>query len=290
MIKDRKALLVFLLPSLAGFMVFYVIPFIGGFYYCFVNNAIERSIVGFDNFFTLFKNEAFLLALRNTIFLAVVTVPMMIAVSFSMALLIKTYTGRGNIFRNIAILPLAVPTASVALIWYLMFKDNGFINRILNLLTGAGGVNWMNSSLLYIPVIMIYIWKYAGFNIILFLGGLTMIPKELHEAASIDGAGLWVRIRKITLPYIFPITFFVTVLSIINSFKIFKEVYVLYGAYPPQSVYLLQHFINNNFTKLNYERLTTAAYVFAILIMILVSILMHFERKIVSDQYLTEGQ
>jgi len=287
LLKNRKALLIFLTPALAGFLIFYLIPFAGGLYYSMLNNAIEKEFTGLSNICSLFANKAFILALKNTFLLTVTVVPLMILFSLTAAYVIKTLAGKfrisSGILRKSLILPLSVPTVSIAFVWQLMFEKNGHLNRLAGALTGLEGPDWLNGPLLYVPVVLIYIWKYSGFNIILFLGALSSVPRELNEAARLDGAGPFSRMAKIILPQIFPVTFLVTLLSIINSFRIFREVYVLCGPYPPANLYLLQHFINNNFTRLNYEKLTSAAYIFAVVVMAFVVLMMRIENKIISE-------
>lgn len=275
--------MIFLAPPIAGFMLFYIFPFVGGLYYAMINNPFEKHFVWFENFISIFSNQAFLLAFKNTVVLTVVAVPQLILFSFIVAVILKNNTDKMSVLRKIIIFPLAVPTVTVASIWLLFFENRGYINNIINAILHIEGLNWLGGGLLYVPISLIYIWKYSGFNIILFLAGLSHVPVELHEAAVLDGAGKLRQIRSITLPCIFPIIFFVTVLSIINSFKIFREIYVLCGSYPPKSVYVLQHFINNSFTKLNYEQLTTAAYIFSILILALVWVLISFENRFIAD-------
>lgn len=116
---------------------------------------------------------------------------------------------------------------------------------------------------------------------IIFLGGLNTIPKSVYESAMLDGAGRWASFRKITMPMLFPTTFFVIIMSIINSFKIFKEAYLLGGAYPPETAYLLQHYMNNQFERLNYTRLTTAACLFALIIYGITLLLFRIEKRFV---------
>src|SRR5690606_13663667 len=125
---------------------------------------------------------------------------------------------------------------------------------------GIEPVNWLRSGWSTGVVALVYVWKNCGYNMVLFLAGLGNIPKEYYEAAYIDGAGPFTCLIKITLPYMVPTSFFVLIISIINSFKVFREVYLLAGKYPYQDIYLLQHFMNNNFFNLSYQKLTTAAF------------------------------
>jgi multiple sugar transport system permease protein len=115
---------------------------------------------------------------------------------------------------------------------------------------------------------------------VLFIAGLSNIPKEFYEAAYVDGASGFYAFRRITLPCLLPATVLVLLMSIINSFRVFREVFLLMGSHPHESVYMLQHFMNNNFFSLNYQRLTAATTMLAIFMAVLVLILFKLERKI----------
>ena len=131
-------------------------------------------------------------------------------------------------------------------------------------------------------LVVLYVWKNSGFNIILFLAALNAIPKAYYEAADIDGAGKLAQLRKITLPLIVPYSFFIVIISIINSFRAFREAFILFGSHPHQSIYMIQHFMNNNFQNLNYIRLAVGAIMIFLVIFILVLILF-IARKRVGD-------
>jgi multiple sugar transport system permease protein len=111
-------------------------------------------------------------------------------------------------------------------------------------------------------VVLIYLWKYTGFHTLIYIMALSAVPPEQYEAASLDGASAWHKLLHITLPCIKPFIWFNMLLAIMNSFRIFRDVYVLFGDYPPRNVYLIQHFIQNNFIKLNMDYVYCAAYIF----------------------------
>ena len=126
----------------------------------------------------------------------------------------------------------------------------------------------------------LYLWKNTGYNMVLFLAGLQNIPQEYYESSEIDGAGGWRKFIHITMVYLTPAAFFIFVISIINSFKVFRETYLISGAYPHDSIYMLQHYMNNMFASLDYQKLTSAAFIMAVFIYVLVLSLYKFERKI----------
>jgi multiple sugar transport system permease protein len=148
-----------------------------------------------------------------------------------------------------------------------VFGLNGVINGIF---FPEAPMNWLDSEVARAIITFIYIWKNAGYNTVLFLAGLKFIPKDYYEYASIEGAGALRKFTFITLPYLTPTIFLVFIMSIINSFKAFREIYLICGEYPHQSIYMLQHFMNNQFAALNYQRLVSAAYVLSIFIIIVV--------------------
>jgi multiple sugar transport system permease protein len=138
----------------------------------------------------------------------------------------------------------------------------------------------MNSPSAFASLVALYIWKNCGYNIVLFLAALNSVPRECREAAEIDGAGGRERLFGVTLPMIAPHSFFVLVISVANSFKAFREAYMLYGSYPNRSIYMLQHFMNNNFENLNYIRLSVAAIMVFLVIFALVFLLYRLRGKV----------
>ena len=128
-------------------------------------------------------------------------------------------------------------------------------------------------------VIFIFVWKNCAYNIILFSAGLRKIPREVREPAYLDGANRAQVVTKIVLPLLRPTTFFVILLTVISSFKIFREVYLLYGQYPDEHLYMIQHFMNNNFYNLNYPRLSAASIVLSIFIIVIMLIFFRIERR-----------
>lgn len=270
---------IFLAPSIIGLSIFFILPFLGGFYYSLVDSPINGHFVGLSNFIELLNNPSFKKATSNTGIFTLISVPLNIALSLLLALqLNKKIYGR-SIFRTIFILPLVVPVASVVLIWQSFFDINGALNSILSLL-GINSIDWMKTEWARVAVIIVYLWKNLGYNMILFLAGLQNIPVEYYESARIDGAGKWREFIHITIIYLTPTSFFVLIISIINSFKVFRETYLISGGYPHDSIYMLQHYMNNMFLELDYQKLTTAAFIMASIIIIIISIFFALERKL----------
>jgi len=276
---NDKTVLFFLAPSLIGFLTFFFVPFVGGLYYSFVDSPVGGSFVGLENYISLLKNAVFLKAGYNTMVFTAIAVPLNMMFSLGLALLLNRKLYGRNIIRMGFIIPLVVPVASVVLVWQILFDINGSINALLSSL-GLSPIDWMKTEYARLVVIIVYLWKNSGYNMVLFLAGLQNIPSEYYEAADIDGAGSWHKFRNITLIYLTPTTFFVFIMSIINSFKVFREVYLISGAYPHNSIYMLQHYMNNKFASLDYQLLTSAAFIMAVVIYILVLFLFRIQRSI----------
>ncbi|HWQ30494.1 MAG TPA: sugar ABC transporter permease [Negativicutes bacterium] len=276
---DNKTALFFLAPSLIGFLTFFFLPFTGGLYYSFVDSPVGGSFVGLENYIALLRNAVFLKAGYNTMIFTVIAVPLNILFSLGLALLLNRRIYGRSIIRMSFIIPLVVPVASVVLVWQILFDINGSLNAVISSL-GLSPVDWMKTDYARVAVVIVYLWKNIGYNMVLFLAGLQNIPSEYYEAADIDGASSWHKFIHITQVYLTPTTFFVFVMSIINSFKVFREVYLISGAYPHDSIYMLQHYMNNKFASLDYQMLTSAAFIMAAAIYILVLFLFRIQRRI----------
>jgi multiple sugar transport system permease protein len=271
--------LLFLLPSLIGFMIFYIIPFGGGIYYSFLDNPVSGRFSGLSNYSDLLHNEIFTKAALNTFIFTLISVPLNMLLALLIALLLNRKLPGRTIFRTIFVTPLVVPVASVVFVWQSTFDINGFINGFLTGL-GYAPVDWMNTEYARIVLVIVYLWKNIGYSIILILAGLQSIPEEYYESASIDGCSEIRKFFTITLVFLTPTIFFTFIMSIINSFKVFREIYLLAGDYPHDSIYMLQHYMNNMFKALDYQKLTSAAVIMSIFIILLVLILFRVERKI----------
>lgn len=279
--RDREALtaMMFLLPSLAGFSVFFLIPFGMGFYFSLVDSPVGGTFAGITNYRELLGNPVFLRAAANTFTFTAVSVPLNMLLSLGLAMLLNRKLPFRSSFRIAFLSPLVVPVASVVLVWQAMFDLHGMLNGWFSRI-GAGGKDWMESGAAMGVVIVVYLWKNIGYNMVLLLAGLQNIPADYYEAASIDGAGKFRQWRSITLVYLTPTVFFVFIMSIINSFKVFRETYLIAGDYPDASIYMLQHYMNNMFKSLDYQKLTSAAFLMALAIVLLVWILFRTEQRI----------
>jgi len=268
----------FLLPGLIGLMIFYLVPFAGGIWYSLTDGSFENRFVGMQNYLKIWKNEMFLLGLKNTMELSLICAPLIWLMSFVIALLMHRMRTQAAFIRNAVLMPYLMPTSAMLLIWLVVFDYGGVVNRLMNLF-GIERALWLEGSELRVPVVVMYIWKNLGFSMVIFTAALQAVPDALYEYAELEGAGFSQQAFRITLPLITPTAFLVLVMAWINAFKIFKEVYFIGGAYPDYSVYTLQNYMNNMFSKLNYQNVTSAAYSFALIVFVLFGALFLVERQ-----------
>ena len=268
----------FVLPGLAGFCVFFILPFCLSLVYAFMDKPINGSFAGFANFAGLFNNRAYLRGLVNTLRFIGISAPLNLVLSLFIAMMLNRIVKRREWFSLIFLIPLVIPSGSMVFFWKTLFSYEGALNGIL---TGLGfpKVNWLDSALALPVMILIFLWKNCGYNMVLFLAGLGNIPKEYYEAAWMDNASSLQVFRHITIPCLLPTGILALIMSIINSFKIFREIYLITGNYPQENIYTLQHFMNNMFVSLNYPRLTSATALLVIIIVLFTQFLLHLERK-----------
>ena len=276
--RDNLSGSLWLAPSLLGVATFYIIPFFVVVYYSLITSTVNPSFALLNNFINLFGNRAFQEASANTIKFSVVAVPLAVILSLLIALMLEARIPFKSYFRTFFLSPLMVPVASVVLIWQVLFHPNGAVNELI-MVFGAQGIDWMQSEYSQLVVVILFLWKNLGFNMILFMAALSNIPRELLETAETEGAGPIRKLFYIKLRYLSPTLLFVTILSLINSFKVFREVYLLTGDYPYGDLYMLQHFMNNIFRTLDYQRLAAAAVVMTIAMVFIIATLFIAENR-----------
>lgn len=252
----RKAI-PFLLPSFAGIIVFVLIPFVDVIKRSFCD-AMNQRYVGLENYKVVLENKAFLRAIQNTARFLATCIPLLLIVSLLLSLLLYQQKKYKEFFKVSFLLPMAIPVASVVVLWKLYFHENGLINVLLSHFD-IGKINFMNSAKAFYIMVFSYIWKNAGYDMILWLTGLYGIDVSYYEAASVDGASTFQKFRYITLPNLWSTIFMISVLSFINSFKVFREAYLVAGDYPDKSIYMLQHLFNNWFVALDIQKMCAAA-------------------------------
>ena len=260
----------FLLPLTLVFAAFIVYPILNSFVLSF--QELESGIfkfVGIGNYVTLVKDPVFLAALKNTAVYFVIQVPVMVALSLALAVLLDQKFLRGRAFLRMGIF---LPSVTALVAYTLVFKlilnyDYGILNFVLSLFK-IKPVNWLNTpNGARASVIMAMTWRWTGYNMVIMLAGLQAIPHELRESASLDGAGPWNQFRRITVPMMRPIILFVTITSTIGTFQLFDESYVLTRGGPNNAtVTIVHHLYNNGFRYFKFGYAAAISYVLVIII------------------------
>lgn len=262
--------LLFLAPSFLGVCVFVLLPFADVVRRSFLD-AMGNEFEGFFNYKNVLDNQAFRLAVGNTVRFLLVCIPLLLLLSLLCALMIYRQKRFQEFFKTTFLFPMAIPVASVVLLWRLFLDRNGFFNEAVKLL-GLSATDWMNSDKAFGVLVFTYLWKNVGYDMILWLAGLAAIPKERYEAASVDGAGSFKSFWYITLPGLRSSVFVIGVLSLVNCFKVFREAYLIAGDYPHDSIYMLQHLFNNWFVSLDIQKMTAASVMMAVVMLLLMSV------------------
>ena len=235
-------------------------------------SAIGGRWMGFQNYLAVLKNAAFQIAVSNTARFTLVCVPLLVALSLALAVALQAIPSVGSTLRSAYLMPMAVPAASVVLVWKVLFHEKGLINGAL-LALGGSGVNWMGSGAAFWMLVISYLWKNLGYTMVLWMAGLAGIPESVYEATQVDGANAWQTFLHITLPNLRGSAYTITVLSLLNSFKVFREAWLVAGDYPHESMYLLQHLYNNWFRELDFDKIAAASVMTSAVVFVLIGFL-----------------
>ncbi len=273
----------YLTPSLVGVLLFFFLPLLMLLKTSFQRSSNNTEFIGFRNYERVLTNDAFILAAKNTFRFAIIAVPLAVLFALLLAILLNTGIPGKSIFRSVLLNPMMVPVASVVLIWQVFFSYNGVVNGWGMQFFDLDKIDWLKSDKAHIVILILFIWKNLGYNMVLFLAALNNIPGEILESAMLDGAGAITRFFKIKMHFLSSTLFFVSIMSLINSFKIFREVYLLTGDHPYDNLYMLQHFMNNAFTNLDYSKLSAGAILMCVVMLVIVGVLFFFESKFDSD-------
>ena len=280
--KRRLVSWLFLLPSLLGVLLFFVAPFIVVIFYSLIDNPIRMNFVGFRNFVNVWNNAAFKQAGINTLQFSMVAVPLAVALSLFLAAVMESRIPGKSYFRTFFLSPLMVPIASVVLIWQVLFNYNGLVNDFLGKF-GIAKTDFLKSDKAMYVILALFLWKNLGYNMILFMAALASIPKDLLEVAALEHANKYQIFWYIKVRYMSSTILFVAIMSLINSFKVFREVYLMTGDHPYETLYMLQHFMNNTFASLDYQKLSAAAIIMFIVVSALVFVMVKVENRFGRD-------
>ncbi len=240
----------FILPSLLGFLIFTFIPVLISLYLSFTKwNFMEGwgaiKFTGLTNYIRLFSDDWFLSSYKNNIIFTVVTVPALIVLGLVIATIINKYIWGGGVVRTLIFIPYIASVVAVCAVWMVLLQPSyGPINQFLRALGIENPPGWLADFKWSLPSIMIiYIWQQVGYYSIVFLAGLKGISEDVYEAARVDGASSIRQFFALTVPLISPTTFFLTIMGIIGSFKVFDQISVLTQGGPGSSSSVMAYYV-----------------------------------------------
>ncbi len=262
-----------LLPNLIGFLAFTLGPVIAAFGLSMTKYNVITSprFTGLGNFARMAKDPMFAVTLKNTVVFAAMSLPLQIMLGLALAVLVNQDLKTVGLYRAAFMVPWVSMSVAVGLAWmWLLSSDFGLVNYVLGLV-GIPRQRWLQSMTLALPsVVVVTAWKRMGWDMVLFLAGLQGIPQYLYEAAALDGASAWQRFRHITLPLLQPVLFFVTIVTIIDTFQTFDMVYVMTQGGPGDATYVFGLFVYRQAFK--YGRMGYAAALSVVLFAIVVGV------------------
>ena len=277
----------FILPNLLGFAIFTLVPMVFSLALALLHwdGANVVSWAGLDNFKQLFQDTTFRIALFNTFYYVIGTVPLTMVASLGLALLLNQPLRGRNFFRTTFFFPYVASLVAVAVVWNMLFHPAmGPVNQLLLTLGVENPPRWTASVDWAMPtVIMASIWKGMGYYMVIYLAALQSIPSYLYEAAEIDGANTWQKLRYVTLPMLTPATFFVSIMLIIASFKVFDLIMVMTGGGPGRATNVLViHTYNTAFKEFRFGYSSAIAMVLFVIVLIITIIQFRMEKRWVS--------
>ncbi len=275
--RDTLAAWLMLTPFLIFFALFVVYPIIMNFYYSFTNYDLNRAKwVGLKNYRRLFKDAAFIMALKNTSIYALFSVLALTILGFLTASALNREIRGLRFIRTLMIFPYATSMTAVSMIWLMLLDPStGLINKALRLM-GLSGVDWLFTVRTALPcLIFVNIWKNIGYCMLIFLAGMQSVPVEIYEAATVDGASEGQKLIHVTAPMVRPVTFFVSITTLLESFKTFEQVKLMTGGDPLYSTTTIVHQIyQRGFTefKMGYAAAMSVVLLLIVLIVTLINV------------------
>ena len=266
-------------PLLVGCLFFYAIPFVLVLRFSlFLGPTGNTAFVGLENYFRVLGNDMFRLAFGNTLKFLAIGLPLLMALAYLIALLMKQQAGRHRVLKSVFMFPYIMPVVGTVMLVDLMFSEAGGLNNLLSLLQ-VPAAEWLSGPSAFWIVELLYLWKNTGYAVILLLAGLITISEDQYSAADLDGASTFQKFLYITTPQMWYSVFFAVIFSLINAFKCFREIFLIGGEHPNLNVYMLQHFLNNSFQSLNYAQLSVASVLLLIVVVLFFTIFYTFVRR-----------
>ncbi len=281
--KETRAALLFASPWVIGFCVFLAYPLLASIYYSFCDYSVLRPPVwiGLRNYTNLFQDEVFYKTLSNTAFYAIFALPLGMLVAIGLALLLNTKVRGLAVYRTIFFLPSLVPMVSLAVLWLWLFNgENGLVNIGLGMI-GIKGPNWLSDPEFSKPaLILLSLWG-TGNAMVIYLAGLQDVPVQLYEAADLDGASPWDKVRNVTIPMISPVILFNLIMGIIGTLQVFTVPYVMFpGGSPARSTYFYTMYLFDNafrYQKMGYA--CAMGWIMFVIILVLTMVSLRLSEK-----------
>lgn len=274
----------FILPNLLGFAIFTLVPLVFSLVLAFMNwdGANAVSWAGIENFKRLLRDETFMISLKNTIYFVTLNVPLTMAAALGLALVVNRPIRGRNLFRTIYFFPYVASLIAVAVVWnFLFFPSAGPVNQFLQSIGVSNPPRWSASvDWAMITVIMASVWKGMGYYMVIYLAALQNIPEILYEAASIDGANTWQKFRYVTLPMLTPVTFFISVMLLISSFKVFDLIIAMTNGGPGRATNVLViHIYNTAFREYNFGYASAISMVLFVMVLAITAVQFYMEKR-----------
>lgn len=279
---DGLVALAYLWPGLAGFLCFIVVPLIGSLVISMFEWPLFGSptFIGVDNYVKLFADPTFYTVLANTVIFAFVYTALNLVLALAISLWLNTRIKFAGFWRVVFFLPAITPMVANALIWRLLLSQDGLVNSVLG---GAGidGPSWLSdSSLALASVITMSVWQSFGYNVIVLSAGLGSIPKEILEAARVDGTNAWTRLRHIILPMLSPSLFFTMTMTMIGAFQVFVQPQILTQGGPGEATNTFVLYLYRNgfvFDRLGYA--SALAWILFLVVMLITALQFAGQKK-----------
>lgn len=277
LVKENAAAWIFLLPSFIFLIIFTLYPIIKTVYLSFFQSDLstnEPVYIGLDNFKAMLEDEVFRKAFINNVWFAIGTVPTSVLLGLLLAILVNRSMKGSGLARTFFFYPVVIPMVTAAFIWLFFYTpEYGMINSLLKVF-GAGELNLLgNTETALMAIMVMVIWKEAGFFMVFYLAALQNIPKELMEASYIDGASKWTQFRRIVFPLLMPTTLFSSVIATTNAFKTVDQLVVMTQGGPNNASNLLLYYIyESTFRFMDYGKASTVTVVVLILMLIIAAV------------------
>jgi ABC-type sugar transport system permease subunit len=283
-VAEERAAIFFVAPAILHFLIFTSLPVFAVIYLSFTDYSILKppQLIGLENYIDAFKDQVFWTAIGNTLVYVATVVPATVVLGLGAALLLNQALIGRSFYRVAIYMPHVTSAAAISMVWLWLFNGQfGLFNFVLEKL-GLPAVNWLDDpdTALWAIIIM-SVWRGVGSNMVLFLAGLQSIPQIMYEAAEVDGADRWNLFRRITLPLLTPTTFFVFVTSLIGSFQVFEQVYMMTRGGPGYATTTIVHQIYKQ--AFEHYKLGYASALSVVLVLVIFTLTMLNNKLLKSD-------